>query len=278
MSLPELLLRHWQAAPALDLLSALYGALYLAAAARLRGGWPARRSLAFLAGLATVLVALQSGYDSWDARLLSAHMVQHMLLLLLAPALLLGGHPLLLALRTLPPGRRPAAARALRIVRPLGSPAVCVAVFAAATILTHLPGFYDATLRHPPLHGAEHLVYLAAGVWMWWPILGDEPLPSRRLGGLGMLVYLLVSMVPMALVGAFLDRHPTLVYGAYAGAPHATAASALADQAQAGAIMWVGGNTIVIAVGLWAILAVMVAEERRLTARETRLGAAGGPS
>jgi putative membrane protein len=276
MTLAELLVRDWHAAPVLDLLAVVYAALYLAAAARVRGGWPARRSLAFLAGLAAVLVALQSGYESWDTRLLSAHMVQHMLLLLVAPALLLGGHPLLLALRTLPPRRRPATARALAALRPLGYPAVCLAAFATVTILTHLPGFYDATLRHPALHEGEHLAYLAAGAWMWWPILGDEPLPSRKLGGLGMLVYLLISMVPMAIVGAYLNRHPTVVYALYAAPAHAAGISPVADQAQAGAIMWVGGNTIVIAVGLWAVLAAMVAEERRLIAREARLSAAGG--
>jgi putative copper resistance protein D len=276
MSLPGLLIGDWQAAPVLDGLAVLYGLLYVLATRRIRGGWPLRRTIPFLGGVATVVVALQSGYGTWDARLLSAHMVQHMLLLLVAPALLLAGRPLQLLLRTLPAHRRPAVARRVGAVRGLGSPLACLTAFAAVTVLTHLPGFYSATLTHPVLHDAEHLLYVLAGMLMWWPILGDEPLPSARLGGLGMLVYLLATMAPMALVGAVLNRHAALVYPAYAAPAHAAGISALADQAQAGAVMWVGGNTIVIAVGLWAILAVMVGEERRLAAREARVRAAGG--
>ncbi len=275
MSLPSLLVRDWQLAPGLDAAALLYAGLYLGASTRIPG-WPRRRTAAFLAGVAVVLTALQSGYDGWDERLLSAHMVQHMLLLILAPALLLAGRPALLLLRALPPGRRPRAARTLAALRPASAPLGCLALFSAIVLGTHLPGFYDATLRHPVLHDAEHLLYLVAGTALWWPILGDDPLPSRRLGGLGMLLYLLVAMAPMALVGAYLNRAASLVYAPYAAPAHALGISALTDQAQAGAIMWVGGDVVMIAVGLWAILAAMLAEEQQLAAREARLGSLGG--
>src|SRR5205807_197884 len=81
-------------------------------------------------------------------------------------------------------------------------PALCLGVFGAALVVTHLPGIYDAALRHPALHDGEHVLYLLAGSLVWFPILGGDPLPSRRLGGLAMLGYLLATMVPMALVGA----------------------------------------------------------------------------
>jgi putative copper resistance protein D len=162
--------------------------------------------------------------------------------------------------------------------RPLCRPLPCLLWFSGVVVLTHLPGFYDATLRHPLLHDAEHLAYLLAGAAMWWPILGGDPLPSERLSGLGMLVYLLFAMPAMALVGAYLDRAPQLVYSAYAAPARALGVSALRDQAQAGAIMWVGGDLVVVVVGLWAILAAMLAEERHLSSREARLPAAGGPA
>src|SRR5947209_1644633 len=100
-SLPELVTGHW----ALDLMVivpiSLYAALYLGAAITARSRWPAERTLSFLAGLGCVFVALQSGIGRYDDRLLSVHMVQHMLLLFLAPLLLLAGRPAALALRVL---------------------------------------------------------------------------------------------------------------------------------------------------------------------------------
>ena len=83
----------------------------------------------------------------------------------------------------------------------------------------------------------------------------------------------------MALLGAYLTRHASLVYPAYAAPARALGISAVVDQAQAGAIMWVAGSSVMVAVGLWASIATLVAEERRQQAREAgRLAAAGGPA
>jgi cytochrome c oxidase assembly factor CtaG len=122
------------------------------------------------------------------------------------------------------------------------------------------------------LHDAEHALYVAAGLLMWSPLLDGDPAPRHRLSGLGKLVYLIAAMMPMALVGAYLNRHPTLVYPPYGPPAAALGISALDDQAQAGAIMWVVGGVVMTAVGLWASVAAMVAEERRQVAREARAG------
>jgi putative membrane protein len=270
-SLPALFVSHWQLSWSLTAIGALYGALYVWAAVNTSGRWPLRRTFAFLAGIACVLVALQSGIDSYDERLLSVHMVQHMLLLLLAPLLLLGGRPALLALRALPQGRsRRRLARALSEAARVVGPVPCLIAFSAIVVLTHLPGFYSATLGSPALHGFEHALYLFAGLLLWSPLLDVDPSPARRLGGFGRLIYMLGAMPAMGLLGAYLNRHPSLVYPAYGPPAHGLGISALADQQKAGAIMWVAGNVIMIAVGLWAALAAMVAEERRQQAREAR--------
>jgi len=117
---------------------------------------------------------------------------------------------------------------------------------------------------------------------MWSPLLDADPAPRRRLNGLGKLAYLIIAMMPMALVGAYLNRHATLFYPPYGPPARALGISALDDQAQAGAIMWVAGNSVMVVVGLWAAVAAMVAEERRQVARDSR-GASlatgdGGPS
>jgi putative copper resistance protein D len=266
--LPSLLVSHWELSWPLDLEAAAATALYLLAVRRARGRWPARRTLSFAAGVGCVLVALQSGIAAFDESLLSVHMVQHMLLLMLAPLLLLGGRPTILALRALPPGGGRAMARLLERLRPITSVWCCLAVFYAVVLVTHLPSFYDATLRHPLLHDGEHVAYLLAGLLLWWPVLDGDPVRTHRLGGLGRLGYVLAAMPAMAVVGAYLNRAATVVYAPYLAGGRGLGVSVVADQQHAGAIMWVGGSVVMTAVGLWAATAALVADERRQRARE----------
>ena len=108
-------------------------------------------------------------------------------------------------------------------------------MFTAVVVSRHIcPSFYDATLREPGLHELEHLLYLVAGLLLWSPLLDGDPAPAHRLGGLGQLVYLIAAMVPMALLGAYLNRHASLVYPAYGMPARALGISALDDQAKAG--------------------------------------------
>jgi putative membrane protein len=276
-SLPSLLVSHWVLSPTIVVPAIGFGALYIVAVRRLAGPWPARRTASFLAGVGCVVIALQSGIDAYDDRLLSVHMVQHMLLLVVAPPMLLGGRPVILALRSASPRRRASLARALHRARGVTAPAPALVVFTATILLTHLPAFYDATLRHPALHDAEHALYIAAGLILWSPLLDGDPVPRHRLNGLGKLAYLIVAMMPMALVGAYLNRDATLFYPLYGPPARALGISALDDQAQAGAIMWVLGGVVMTAVGLWSAMAAMVAEERRLVAREARAASAALP-
>jgi putative membrane protein len=270
LSLPSLLISHWQASWTVDVGTAASAVLYACATRRLSSRWPRRRTAAFMAGMACVVIALQSGIGTFDDRLLSVHMVQHMLLLMVAPLLILSGRPVILALRALPARRRPGLARALERLRPFTGPAPCLLAFSLVLVLTHLPAFYDATLRHPALHEAEHALYLFAGLLLWWPILDGDPVPAHRLGGLGRLLYMLAAMPAMALVGAYLNRHPSLIYPAYGPPAKALGISAVVDQQQAGAIMWVAGSLIMATVGLWTVISALIAEERRQQARDAR--------
>jgi putative copper resistance protein D len=271
-TLPTLLWHAWEPAWSLDVEAALAVLLYAVGVRRARSRWPARRAVAFVAGVACVVVALQSGIDAFDDRMLSDHMVQHLLLLQVAPLLLLAGRPGLLLLRAAPASARPWLVRRLETLRPATTPVACLAVFGVTVLATHLPGFYDATLRHPALHEAEHIVYVLAGLLLWWPLLDADPLARRRLDGMARLVYLIAAMVPMTVLGAYLDRHTTLVYTGYGAPARALGISAVADQQQAGAIMWVVGSTLMILAGLWQAMAAMVEEERRMVVRERRSG------
>jgi putative copper resistance protein D len=266
--LPTLLWRHWQSAGSVDAVAALAAVLYIGGTTRVRGRWPARRTAAFLAGIACVVLALQSGIGAYDDQMLSDHMVQHLLLLEVAPLLMLIGRPGILLIRAAPRGQQKLIARRLLQLRPLTQPVVCLVIFFLVVGATHLPAFYDATLRHSGLHEAEHGLYLLAGLLLWWPMLDGNPVPGRRLGGLGRLVYVIVAMLPMTLLGAYLDRQPSLVYPGYGPPARALGVSAIVDQQQAGAIMWVLGSTVMVLAGLCLAMAALVAEERRLQIRE----------
>lgn len=269
-SIPRLVVSHWLISWPLTLAAAATVAVYAACALRLGRRWPARRTLSFVAGIAAVVVALESGIGAHDDELLSVHMVQHMLLLLAAPVLLLLGRPLVLWLRTLPPRRRRGVGRSMARVRPFTTPAVSLLIFCAVVLLTHLPSVYELTLRHPIVHEAEHVLYIAAGLLLFSPLLGGDPGAARRLGGLGRFVYLIGAMLPMAIVGAYLNRAPHVLYLPYLVATHGSVGFALKDQAQAGAIMWTVGNMIMVVVGLWAVLACMLEEERNQRVRDVR--------
>ena len=175
-SLSKLLLSHWRLTRR-SRPGDRSAALYWVGVRGWRGRWPAAPNASFLAGLACVLVALQSGIDAYDDRLLSvAHGPAH------AAAARRAGA----AAR-----RSPAAARAADAAAAVAAPALPGADATPrrsgrrrsvrsrssrpSSSLTHLPAFYDATLRHPPLHDAEHAVYLVAGLLVWWPLLDGDP-------------------------------------------------------------------------------------------------------
>lgn len=269
-ALPSLLFSDWRLSWPV-LFSALASiVLYGWAAARVGRRWPARATLAFVAGVGCIVVALQSGIDSYDDRMLSVHMVQHLVLLLVAPLLLLCGRPVLVAMRAVPPSGRRRVSAALARTRPYTGPVASIVFFCAVVALTHLSSFYDAAVAHSAVHYLEHALYLVAGLLLLSPLLDGDPAPAHRLSGLGRLLYVIAAMIPMALFGAYLNRDPSLAYAAYAAPAHALGISALDDQAQAGAIMWVAGNTIMVAVGLWSAIAAMLAQERRQRARDAR--------
>jgi putative membrane protein len=270
--IPTLFWRDWQLAPGPDALALLLAALYLIGARRARG-WSPWRTVWFLSGVVCGLVAVQSGIDAYDDVLLSDHMVQHLLLLELAPLLLLAGRPLTLILRTAAPARRPTLARRVRVLRRVLHPLTCIAVLWVVVAGTHLPAFYDATLRHPLLHDTEHALFLTAGLLMWWPVLDEDPVPSHQLNGVLRLLYMTLAMLPMTILGAYLDRDTTLLYAPYAAPAHALGISAVADQQQAGAIMWVLGSSLMVVCGIWQAMAAMIAEERRMQSRERRADA-----
>jgi putative membrane protein len=243
--------------------------LYALGVLRLRGRWPAVRTCSFMAGVLALAVALLSGIDGYAQKLLSVHMVQHLLLMLVAPALLLLGAPLRLLLAASPTRVRHLAGRAggSRALRVLMSPAVGLLCFAAAVLASHLSGLFVLALRDARVHVLEHCAYFAAGVLLLAPLIGADPLP-RRVSAIGRICCLLGAMTVMAIPGALLAFDPGVRYRAYIAPARALGRSALDDQHLAGVIMWIGGSGLMLALALAVAMRAMIAEERRQRRRE----------
>ena len=220
----------------------LLAAVYTYGVLRSRGRIPLSQPVAFFGGCAALLVALNGPlHDLSDYYLLSAHMVQHLLLTLVVPPLWLAGTPgplldQLLALLL----RRPVIAAVLRTAtRPL----VALAAYAVALIGWHLPGPFNAALEGHGWHIVEHLSLLTGALLAWWPILSA----SRRLPGLpyaAQLLYLFVLGMPMTVVAAFVTTAERPLYGWYATAPRLFGLTPLADQQLGGIIMWVPAGLV----------------------------------
>jgi cytochrome c oxidase assembly factor CtaG len=228
---------------------ALAAGLYGAGVARVRR-WRGWRSAAFALGLLALGAALL-GPD----RRLPAHMVEHVLVTVVAPPLLVLGAPHVLALRALRGDARAGVGRMLgsRPVRMLERPPVAWSLFAVAMLGAHVTPLFGYAQRHPLVHAVEHLLLLGAAIAFWSPVLAAAP--ARRLGALGRVGYLFAAMAPMGAIGADYVS---------SGGGH--------DRALAGAIMWVGGGYALLAAVLAAAWGALVGEERRERAREMYAG------
>jgi|SRR5437764_8166531 len=214
--------------------------------------WAARRvpvrpveAARFLGALAGLLVALNGPlHDLSDGYLFSAHMVQHLVLMLVVPPLLLTGLPAGMADGMLAPvlARPSTAALARGLTRPLPA----IALYAIGLIAWHLPAPYNLALQVHGWHIVEHLVLLATAVVGWWPIAS----PSRRLPPLpyaAQLLYLFVFGMPMTVVAAMITAAERLLFPLYAAAPRLFDLTPLADQRLGGVIMWVPSGLIPLA-------------------------------
>ena len=220
----------------------LLAALYTYGVVTRRPSMPLAQPLAFFGGCAALLVALNGPlHDLSDYYLLSAHMIQHLLLTLVAAPLWLAGTPAVLLDGLLEPVlRRPAAGVVLRTAtRPL----VAFAAYAVALIGWHLPGPFNAALEGHGWHVVEHVTLLGSALLAWWPILS----PSRRLPALpyaAQLLYLFVFGMPMTVVAAFVTGADRPLYSWYAAAPRLFGLTPLADQQLGGIIMWVPAGIV----------------------------------
>jgi putative membrane protein len=231
--------------------AALYSYLIYVARSDGRWGTDVRWShvITFSLGLILIFAALVTPIDSLsNEALFSAHMVQHILLMLLAPACLLLGTPGYW-IRTL--YDLPILKRLLPIVT---HPLVTLIAFNAVMWIWHVPALYEGALGNSNLHIVEHMMFLAAGVLMWLPVTHDVP-PGHVLSYPARMAYLFACMVSSSILGAIFTFAPDIAFPFYGSAPLAFGLTPMTDQQLAGLIMWVPGSGIFFI----AILAVFAA-------------------
>jgi putative membrane protein len=194
------------------------------------------QKLAFFAGLFVIFASLNGPiHDLSDYYLFSAHMVQHLLLALVAPPLLIAGTT---GEMLRPALRHPRVARLARAVT--RAPAAYV-VFNVVMAVWHVPEVYGTAMAYHPVHIVQHLTMMASAVLMWWPIL--SPLPELpRLAYPGQLLYCFLMSLPMSIIAIYITMADHVLYTAYASAPRVWAISPQMDQYVGGLIMWIPGG------------------------------------
>ena len=252
---------RWQFAPVVTGFVAIAAGLYLWGAVRVgrrhpARPWPLWRTGMFLGGLAVVVLATQSGIGSYDDLLFWDHMIQHLMLIMIAPPLLIIGQPVTLLLHA---SRNPLHTWAKRVVRSrvvsfLTWPVLGFLGYAGAIVAAHLTGLANLVETSETVHNAEHAAFLLVGYLFFLPILGREPI-RWRLSYPARFVILVLVMPVDTFTGLVLGYGNAGTPGVSAGPRPPWAPGSVQDLHWGGAIMWVGGDAIMFGLMMLVFLA-----------------------
>ncbi len=267
---PDVSLLAWNFEPVVVLPVLTAAALYLdgwrMVSRRMPDRFGVRHLVATMAGLASILLALTSPLDALSALLCSAHMTQHMLLMLVAPPLLWMGAPVAPMLLGLPRRVRRTVTRALAVpqVRQLShvlaDPVAGWVVFIVAFWAWHVPAPYDLALRFDGWHHVEHACFFVTSLLFWRPVILSWPTRSSW-PRWAMIPYLALADLQNSALAAILAFSDHVLYPTYAAVPRLWGLSALEDQAIAGVIMWVPGSLVFLLPVVWLVATTLVAPE-----------------
>ncbi|CAN5563484.1 cytochrome c oxidase assembly protein [soil metagenome] len=257
------------AAASIDLLVlgpvAISGALYLSGAREIRrrtrrgpgvAGW---RMIAFGAGLLAIIVALISPIDQLSEELFAVHMVQHLLLTLVAAPLIVLGAPLVPILAALPVGWRrrlaaPTQGAGFRAIWRVASYPLTAWLLSAAVLWSwHVPAMYDLALGNQAVHIVEHASFLTAGLLFWWSLI--RPVGREATPPAAAVLYVFTTGIHSSALGALLTFSTNVWYSAHEPFVAAWGLTAIEDQQLAGLIMWVPAGAVYLGAAL--VLAAM---------------------
>ncbi len=265
------LLLGWTFAPLPTLAIAVAAGWWLWAVGRIDGRHPGspvprRRTAAFLGAMVALGFALISGIEPYDTTLFSVHMVQHVLLVLVAAPLIALAAPITLVLRLSSRATRRRWILPIlhsRAMRMLAFPVTAWVVFAAVMWGSHFSGLFDVALEDPLVHDLEHGLFLASALLFWWPAVGIDPAPWR-LAHPARIGYVFLQMTQNTFLAVVILNVTTVLYPHYATLGRPYGIDPLADQRLAAGVMWIAGDAIFLAAIMALVAAWMQAESRGL--------------
>jgi putative membrane protein len=217
------------------------------------GRW---RAAGFLLGVFLIWIAVASPLASGDAHRLTVHMLQHLLLMSLAPPLIWLGEPVRPLLWGLPRRVGETGALALLQRRPiqrlgtvLGHPAVCWTAATVALAAWHIPALFTLGMQSGRWHAIEHASFLAAGLLFWWPVVQPWPKSSADREW-SIVLYLFLATLPCDILSGFLVFSERVAYPVYLSMHHHSSLAVLDDQQYAGALMWTAVTIIYLVAGM----------------------------
>ena len=224
------------------------------------------RAWCFGGGLATVAIALLSPIGTFDSLFFFMHMIQHVLLIMIAAPLIWLGAPLLPTIWAFDRPNRRRIGRLFReghpihrIFHSLTGAGVALTVFIVVLFVWHYPPLYNAAQGRTLVHDLEHAMFFGSALLFWWPVVHPSGGRRRLPYGAGIL-YIFPAKRAGIVLGAGLSHSQTPYYSAYTELPRIWGISALADQQLAGLIMWVFGGLLFI-IPLLALVIMMMRED-----------------
>lgn len=250
----------------------LFAALYLSGwfALRRKGsaistGW---RLTSYVGAHVFFVIALMSGIDYYQEFLFFIHMIQHLLLTMVVPALLFWAAPLPIGMWGLPHKLRLSAGRLLnrkslfrRLLVELSTPGLIWLVFTIALWLWHDPNAYDTAIENRFIHDLEHITFFVAGLLLWWHITGAAPYIHKHRSYVVRLIIVGLTYIQNIILGIGITMYGKLIYQHYATVPRFWGLDPVTDQTYGGLIMWLPG-------GMMYLIAVIVIIAKMIEASE----------
>jgi len=229
------------------------------------------RLVSYCVGIVVVFVALLSPIDVLASHLFTLHMVQHLLLVMIAPPLMLLANPLPVSLWGLPRPVRKSSSLLLGrkatfryLLELISSPGVTWMAFIIIFLGWHEPLAYDLALKSEFAHDIEHITFFVGGILFWWQVIPAGPWIRTRLGPLASVGYLLAAVGPNMLAGAAIAFSNSPIYVYYTRVPRTFGLSVMDDQRIGGLLMWIPGSMMLV----MAALVIIGVEFQRASAKD----------
>lgn len=241
------------------------------------------RLISYLSGIFVIGIALLSPIDVLSGQLFFMHMIQHLLLISIAPVLLLLANPMAVTLWGMPHRARMFVGRGLSFVlnsdskyrdwiRNATSPGIVWLMWVIVVVGWHDPGLYNLALQNEIVHNLEHITFFVVSMLYWWLVLGSGPRIHKQFSLIGRIAFVVLAIPPNMLTGMVIAFTPTPAYTHYVNMPRIWNIDVMTDQAWAGVIMWEEGSMMYMIAALILIGQLVSQEDRKPPMPESEWG------